>query len=75
VRLDADPPQLIDRVLGRFGLQLTGVPDVGHQSQVDEHAAPRSEVGVELADRLQERQRLDVADRSADLGDHKIDRL
>ena len=34
-----------------------------------------AEVGVELADRLEERQRLDVADRAADLGDHEVDRL
>ena len=33
------------------------------------------EVGVELADRLEERQRLDVADRAADLGDHEVDGL
>ena len=33
------------------------------------------EVGVELADRLEERQRLDVADGAADLGDHEVDRL
>ena len=50
-------------------------PDVRHQREVDEHAALRPEVGVELADRLEERQRLDVADGPADLGDHEIDRL
>ena len=32
-------------------------------------------VDVELADRLEERQRLDVADRAADLGDHDVDAL
>ena len=42
---------------------------------MDEHAPLRAELGVELADRLQERQRLDVADGAADLGDHEVDRL
>ena len=75
VRLDPDPAQLVDRVLGRLRLQFARVADVGHQGQVDEHAAFRAEVGVELADRLEEGQRLDVADGAADLGDHEVDRL
>ena len=40
---------------------------------MDEHAAPPADVDRELADRLEERQRLDVADRPADLGDHEVD--
>ena len=75
VRLDPDPAQLVDRVLGRLRLQLAGVTDVGHQGQMHEHRALRPEVGVELANRLEEGQRLDVADRAADLRDHKVDRL
>ena len=70
---DADPSQLVDRVLRRLGLQLARVADVGDQRQVDEHAAPAADVDRELADRLQERQRLDVADRAADLGDDEVD--
>ena len=35
----------------------------------------RPELGLELADRLQERQRLDVADGAADLGDHEVEVL
>ena len=70
---DADPPQLVDRVLRRLGLQLAGVADVGDEREVDEQAAPAADVDRELADRLQERQRLDVADRAADLGDHEVD--
>ncbi len=58
-----------------FVFSSPGVADVGHQGQVDEHAALRPEVRVELADRLEEGQRLDVADRAADLGDHEVDRL
>ena len=75
VRLDADPAQLVDRVLGRLRLQLAGVADVGNERQMQEHRPFRAEVRVELADRLEERQRLDVADRAADLGDHEVDRL
>ena len=41
VGLDADPPQLVDGVLRRLGLQLAGVADVGHERQVDEHAGLR----------------------------------
>ena len=52
-----------------------GVADERHQRQVDEHAAVAAELDVELADRLEERQRLDVAHRAADLGDHEVDVL
>ena len=38
------------------------------------HAAP-ADVDGELADRLEERQRLDVAHRAADLGDDDVDVL
>src|SRR3954465_11080091 len=37
------------------------------------HAVAAAAVEGELADRLEERQRLDVADRAADLGDHDVD--
>ncbi len=40
---------------------------------MDEQAAPATDVDRKLADRLQERQRLDVADGAADLGDHEVD--
>ena len=73
VRRDPDAPQLVDRVLGGLGLQLAGVADVGDEREVDEHAAAPSHVDGKLADRLQERKRLDVADRAADLGDDEVD--
>ena len=40
---------------------------------MDEHAPAPAHVDRELADRLQERQRLDVANGPADLGDHEVD--
>ena len=55
-----------------LGLHLAGRPDIGDQSQVYEHAALRSQVRIELADRFEERERLDVADRAADLRDHEV---
>ena len=75
VGLDADPAQLVDRVLGGLGLQLAGVADERHQRQVDEEAALAAQLDLQLADRLQERQRLDVAHRAADLGDDEVDVL
>ena len=75
VGLDADPAQLVDRVLRRLRLQLARVADVRHQREVDEHAAAPADVDRELPDRLEERQRLDVADRAADLRDDDVDVL
>lgn len=60
-------------VLGRLGLQLAGGADVGQQRDVDhEHVVP-ADLVPDLADGLQEGQRLDVADRAADLGDDDVD--
>ena len=56
VGLDADRAQLLDRMLGRLGLQLAGRRDVGHQRQVDEDGVAARQVVAELADRLEERQ-------------------
>ena len=73
VGLDADLPQGADRVLRRLGLELAGRLQVGDQRQVDVQAVLAADVERELADRFQERQALDVADRAADLGDHHVD--
>ena len=48
-------------------------PEEGHEREVHEHAAVAPEVRVELAQSLEERQRLDVAHGAADLGDHDVD--
>ena len=69
VRLDADAAQLLDRVLRGLGLDLARAADDRHQRQVHVHALVAAELDAELADRLEEGQRLDVADRAADL-DH-----
>ena len=72
VGLDTDRAQLLDRVLGRFGLQFTGGRDERQQGQVQVDAIATWQVVAELADRLQERQALNVADRSADLAEHEV---
>ena len=69
VGLDTDLAQFLDRVLGRLGLDLAGRGDVRHQRQVDVAGVVAPEFDAHLADRLEERQRLDVADRAADLDD------
>src|SRR5258705_3052603 len=69
VRLDADAAQLLHRVLRRLGLDLTRAPHYRHQRQVHERAVVAAELDTELADGLEERQRLDVTDGAADL-DH-----
>ena len=73
VGLDADLPQDADGMLGGLGLELAGGLQVGDQRQMDIQAILAADVEGELADRFQERQALDVADRAADLGDHDVD--
>ncbi len=73
VGLDADGAQLLDRVLGRLGLELAGGVDIGHQGQVDIGGLAARQLVAELADGLEERQALDVADRAADLHQEEIE--
>ena len=72
VRVDTDAAQLVDRVLSRLRLQLACSLDERHERHVDVHDVLRADLTPKLAYRLEERQRLDVADRAADLGDHDI---
>ena len=73
VGLNTDLPQLADAVLRRLGLGLAGRLQVRHQRQVDEQAILLADVERNLADRLEERQPLDVAHRAAEFGDHHVD--
>ena len=73
VGLDTDLAQRRHRVLGGLGLQLTRRPDERHQRDVQEEAVVAADVVAHLPGRLEERKRLDVADRAADLGDHHVD--
>ena len=65
--------ELADGVLRRLGLQLAGRLQVRHEREVDVEAVLLADVEGELANRLEERQALDVADRAADFGDHDVD--
>ena len=67
VRLDADRAQLLHRMLRRLRLQLTGGADIGHQREMNEDRPLLAELEPHLTDRLEERQRFDVADGASDL--------
>ena len=71
VRLDADRAQLLDRMLRRFCLQLAGARDERQQRQMNVDGVIARQLVLELADRLEERQALDVADGAADLDSTK----
>ncbi len=73
VGLDPDRAQVAHAVLRRLGLELAGRADMGHQRQVDVQRVLAAHVLPELANRLEERQALDVADRAADLDEHDVD--
>ena len=62
-------------MLSGLGLLLARRPQVGHQGHVDITDVVPAHVLAELADRLQEREDLDVAHRAADLGDDDVDVL
>ena len=72
VGLDADAAQLLDRVLGRLGLQLAGRGEGRQQRHVDVEDVGPADVLAHLADGLEERQALDVADGPADLDDDDV---
>ena len=67
VRVDTDPAQLVDGVLRRLRLQLAGRLDERDERAVEVEDVLGPDLAPELADRLEERQRLDVADGAADL--------
>ena len=50
-------------------------PRYGHEGEVDVADVVAADVVAELADGLEERDDLDVADRAADLDDHDVDLL
>ena len=72
VRVDTDAAQLVHRVLRRLRLQLAGGLDERHERDVEVEHVLGPGLAAELADRLEERQRLDVADGAADLADHDV---
>ena len=73
VRLDTDAAQGGDTVLGRLGLQLAAGREKRHERHVHRQAVTAADLVTDLPDRLEIRQRLDVADRAAHLSDHDVD--
>ena len=72
VGLDADAAQLLDGVLGGLGLELAGRREGRQQRHVDVQDVVAPLVLAHLADGLEERQALDVADGAADLDDDHV---
>src|SRR3984893_689981 len=74
VGVDPDAPQLVDGVLRRLRLQLAGGLDVRDERDMQVEHVLRADLAAKLADRLEERERLDVADGAADLRDDDVRR-
>jgi len=72
VGMDTDAPQLVHGVLRRLRLQLAGGLDEGDERDMDVHHILRPHLPAELPERLEERERLDIADGAADLGDDDV---
>src|SRR6516164_2951508 len=72
IRLDAEAEKFLGRMLGRLGLQLACRGDPRHQCQMHKEDALASKLVAELADRLEEGEAFDVADRAADLAENEI---
>src|SRR5438105_2558356 len=72
VGLDTNFTEPADAVLRRLGLGLARGFQERDQRQVNVEAILLADVERELADRFQERQAFDVADRAADLGDDDV---
>ena len=75
VRLDADGEQLLYAVLGRLCFKLVAAGDERKQSNVNVHYVLSADVVAHLADSLEERCGLDIADCTADLGDNYVGSL
>ena len=73
IGLDADGAQLFHRMLRRFGFEFAGAGDEGQQRQMHIDAMMRRQIVLELANRFEEGQGLDVADRAADFDQNEID--
>src|SRR5690606_9693187 len=72
VGLDTERAELADTLLGWLRLQLAGRAQLRQQGHVDEKVVAAAELASHLADRLDERLALDVADRAAHLTDHDV---
>jgi len=72
IGLDSDFHQLSHRMLRRLRLHFAGSGDERHEREMDEDGVLTTDLVSELANRFEERQRFDVADRASDLHDDDI---
>ena len=72
IRLDTDGTKFLDAVLRRFRLELAGGGNIRQQRDVDVERIVLADFLLDLADGLEERLALDIADRAADLRDDDI---
>src|SRR5579884_964706 len=72
VGLDPDGQHLLYRMLRRFGLQLLSGTDPGNECDVYKHGILAAQLLAHLADGLKKRQRLNVANRAANLDQSNI---
>ena len=72
IRLNSDAQQFFHRVLRRLGLQFLRRRNKRHQRHVHKQRVLAPQFLPHLPDRFDERQRLDVAHRAADLDDRDI---
>ncbi len=72
IGLDAKAAELLDGMLRGLGLDLVGGGDIGNERHVDVADVLGAGLLAVLADGLDKRLRLDVADRAAQLGDDYI---
>lgn len=72
IRMDAHALQFFDGVLGRFCLVLIAAAEVRNERDMDVEDVVLSDFQPDLPDGFQERLALDVAGRTADLGDDDI---
>ena len=75
IGLNAQACQFAHAVLRRFGLQLACGGNERHQRYMDGNRLLRLQLVAQLTDRLDERQRLDIAHRAADFAQHEVQPL
>ena len=73
VGLDPDFTQLLYAVLSRLGLGFTRGFEIRDEREMNEHHILFADIQRDLANRFQKRQAFDVADGSAQFGDHNVD--
>ncbi len=72
VRDDTDVSEFCDRMLRRFGLELSRRFQIRNKREVDEAAVFRAYFKTELTRSFEERKRFDVACDSADLAENDV---